>query len=351
LFPEYNIQRKLSTLRRVITSGEALAPGTVNSWYEKMEVPLHNLYGPTEASVDVTYYPTAAGDQVIPIGRPIWNTQMYITGKAGELMPVGAVGEINIGGVGLARGYLNKPELTQQKFVANPFRNGAKMYKTGDLGRWLENGNIEFIGRKDDQVKIRGFRIELGEVENALQSSSVIDSAVVVTRADKQGEKEMVAYVVSKEVLNAADIRTWLGKTLPAYMIPAHFVQMTALPLTPNGKTDRKRLPDPEGFGLGSGAEYVAPSNETEEKLVVIWQQLLGKERIGIRDSFFDLGGHSLKALLLVSEIQKEFGVNVNVKEVFVHPTIETVSNVIRAGKWVENSKNPRRENRNIVEV
>jgi bacitracin synthase 3 len=351
LFTNREVQERLSSLRRVITSGEALTPGSVNSWYEKVETPLHNLYGPTEASVDVTYYPTAAGDEVIPIGRPIWNTQMYITGKAGELMPVGAVGEINIGGVGLARGYVNKAGLTQEKFVVNPFRKDAKMYRTGDLGRWLENGNIEFIGRKDDQVKIRGFRIELGEIENALQSSPAIDSAVVVTRVDKQGEKELVAYVVSKQVMNAAELRSWLGKTLPAYMIPAHFVQMTALPLTPNGKTDRKRLPDPEGFGLGSGAEYVAPTNETEEKLVHIWQQLLGKERIGIRDSFFDLGGHSLKALLLVSEIQKEFGVNVNVKEVFLHPTIETVSNVIRAGKWVENSKTPRRENRNIVEV
>jgi amino acid adenylation domain-containing protein len=351
VFEDEHIAKRLHSLRRVITSGEALATGTVHSWYRKIQAPIHNLYGPTEASVDVTYYATSPEDNIIPIGRPIWNTQMYITGKAGELMPVGAVGEISIGGAGLARGYLNKPGLTKEKFVANPFHTGAQLYKTGDLGRWLEDGNIEYIGRKDDQVKIRGFRIELGEIENTLQTHPSIDATVVITRTDRQGEKELAAYIVSKEVLNAAELRSWLKALLPVYMVPAHFVQLDSLPLTPNGKTDRKRLPEPEGFELGSGAEYVAPANDIEEKLVFLWQDVLGREKIGIKDNFFDLGGHSLKALLVASHIQKEFAVNLGVKDVFMNPTIESMSNIIRVGQWVEGAKTNTRENRNIVEV
>jgi len=188
----------LQSLRRVITSGEALAADTVLSWYKKMDIPIYNLYGPTEASIEVSHYKTSRYDTKIPIGRPIWNTQLYIISEARQLQPMGVTGEICIGGVGLARGYINNAALTDEKFVINPFKEGGRMYKTGDLGRWLPDGNIEFIGRKDNQVKVRGYRIELGEIESALQGHEGVESAIVTARCDQYGEKELVAYVVSR---------------------------------------------------------------------------------------------------------------------------------------------------------
>ncbi|MVT11414.1 non-ribosomal peptide synthetase [Chitinophaga tropicalis] len=314
---------QLQSLRRVITSGEALPAETVNSWYELVDVPVHNLYGPTEASVDVTYYATQRGDRCIPIGRPIWNTSMYVLGSGDQLVPVGVVGEICIGGTGLARGYLNKPELTAEKFVANPFRSGEKIYRTGDLGRWLADGNIEYLGRKDDQVKIRGYRIELGEIEAALQGYEGISAAAVIARAVGSGEKELVAYVVGGEALQASALRAYLGSLLPAYMVPGYYVQLEALPLSPNGKLDRKRLPSPEGMGLSGSHEYIAPRSETEKQLVHIWESILGKQQIGIKDNFFELGGHSLKATRLASQIHKVFQVKLSLKELFSATVLE----------------------------
>jgi amino acid adenylation domain-containing protein len=332
LFGSDNIQDRLQSLRLVITSGEALAPATVHAWYEHLATPLHNLYGPTEASVDVTYYATSPGDTVIPIGRPIWNTQMYITGKNGEPSGIGVAGELHIAGVGLARGYLNRPELTAEKFVTNPFNAGQKMYKTGDLGRWLPDGNIEFLGRKDDQVKVRGYRIELGEIESALLSHADVKAAVVIARADAQGDRELVAYVITD--LATAELRAHLGRTLPPYMLPAYYISLENMPLTATGKIDKKALPDVTG--MQAGTEYMAPRTETEERLVAIWEELLDRERIGVRDNFFDLGGHSLKATRLITRIRKEFNVEIDLKNIFHEPTIEVLSDNIINHTWFQ---------------
>nr|WP_295873271.1 non-ribosomal peptide synthase/polyketide synthase [uncultured Chitinophaga sp.] len=318
-----SLSRRLSSLRGVMTSGEALPAETVNAWYQHVPVPVHNLYGPTEASVDVTYYTTAPGDTKVPIGRPIWNTAIHVLGAAGQLLPCGVTGEICIGGIGLSRGYLSKPALTAEKFVANPFLAGGRLYKTGDLGRWLPDGNIEYLGRKDDQVKVRGYRIEPGEIEAALLKHPSVMQVAVVAKTAVDGDIDLVAYLVGSEALSEASLKTHLEKTLPAYMVPAYYVPMSEFPLTANGKLDRKKLPDPEGLGMGRVVEYVAPSNPTEEKLVVIWQEILKREDIGVRDNFFDLGGHSLKATRLLSRIRQEFDVNIPLKDLFANASIE----------------------------
>jgi len=297
---------------------------------ERIEV--RNLYGPTEDTVYSTVY-RIYNDQPVLIGRPIANSSVYILNGADHLQPVGIAGEICIGGDGLARGYLHNAALTAEKFVANPFEPGQRMYRTGDLGRWLEDGHIEYLGRLDDQVKIRGYRIELGEVEEALRSYAGIEG-VVVTAGGGSAEKELVAYVVSKEELHISAIRLHLSKILPHYMLPSHFVRLDHIPLNSNGKTDRKSLPDPSGLGLGTGTEYVAPTNEIEEKIVLIWQGILGKEKIGIKDNFFELGGHSLIAMKIFAQIHKEFNIKMKLTDLFEKLTIEELGKDISRKMW-----------------
>jgi surfactin family lipopeptide synthetase A len=309
----------------VVTSGEALSKETVKNWYQLAAVPLHNLYGPTEASIEVTHYSVSAADTQILIGQPIRNIQIYITGKCGQLSRVGIAGEICIGGVGVARGYLNKAALTAAHFVDNPFGEG-KLYKTGDLGKWLPDGNIAFLGRKDEQVKIRGYRIEPGEIEAVLQGYETIESAVVLARANEEGEKELVAYVVAKETLNSTEIRSFMSKRLPAYMVPGHFVQLSVFPLTASGKVDRKRLPDPGSNGMETDTAYRAPGNEREQQLLVVWQEILGKEKIGTRDNFFELGGHSLSVIKMVRILNKKYGILLKIQDIYNHPTIEALA-------------------------
>ena len=318
-----DISLSLKSLRKVFTSGEALPLETIRLWYNKVNVPVHNLYGPTEASVDVTYYATSSQDSKIPIGRPIWNTQIYIVDRTGLPVPIGVRGEICIGGTGLARGYLNKTELTRDKFVANPFREGTRMYKTGDLGRWLPDGNVEFLGRIDDQVKIHGYRIEPGDVECALQRHQDVDAAIVAVKTDNSGEKNLVAYVVSTTALDVAALRSFIGKLLPAYMQPGYYVRIEKLPLGPNGKIDRRQLPDPEGLAMATGVAYVPPGNDTERRLVKIWEELLGRSPIGIKDNFFDLGGHSLKATRLATRISRAFHIKISLHHLFEAPVLE----------------------------
>ncbi len=322
VFEEEGSVEKLKSLKRVITSGEALGVETVESWYRYTDIPIYNLYGPTEASIDVSHYSTRKGDSRIPIGKPIWNTQLYIINEQCHLQGIGIPGEICLSGVGLARGYLNQPELTAQKFISNPFRKGERMYRTGDLGRWLPDGNIEFLGRKDDQVKIRGFRIELGEIENALHNHEGVSAAVVIARTTRDNEKELVAYVVCRDKIESGELRNWLGRQLPAYMIPSSYVELKELPVTVNGKINKKALPDPEGLGLESGVEYIAPRNEVEERLVEVWQQILGKEKIGIKDDFFQLGGDSFKAIRIAARLRKE----IIILDIYKNPTIETLA-------------------------
>uniref|UniRef100_UPI00046B0577 non-ribosomal peptide synthetase n=1 Tax=Caldalkalibacillus mannanilyticus TaxID=1418 RepID=UPI00046B0577 len=290
---------------------------------------VYNTYGPTEGTVCATYYQcTYDEQQSIPIGKPIANKKVYILNASNQLQPIGVPGELCVAGTGVARGYLNRPELTAEKFVANPFEPSEVMYRTGDAARWLPDGNIEYIGRLDNQVKIRGYRIELGEVEAQLLNIDSVQEAVVTAHEDTSGEKNLCAYYVSSLTWSISELREKLVQALPAYMIPTYFVQLEQLPTTSNGKVDRKALPAPEA-ALQSSAEYVAPRTEEEEKLVQIWREVLGVEKIGVKDHFFDLGGHSLRAMNLVSKINKEMNVNLPLRAVFRSPTVEAMAEVI----------------------
>ncbi|MCP4135479.1 MAG: HAD-IIIC family phosphatase, partial [bacterium] len=262
-------------------------------------------------------------DSKILIGKPIGNIEAFVMNN-GMLAPVGIPGELCVTGSGVARGYLNMPELTSEKFVPNLLNPDEIMYRTGDLARWLPDGNLEFLGRMDHQIKIRGFRIEPGEIESLLVGYSEISSAVVMAKEGTGGDKLLVAYIVSGNELDIPGLRDYLGKLLPDYMVPSFFVQMEELPLTQNGKVDRKALPEPDGT-FASGIEYVAPRNKTEETLVEIWREVLGVEQPGIHDNFFDLGGHSLKAIKMVSLIGKNLDVDISLKEIFSNPTIGSI--------------------------
>jgi len=300
---------------------------------------VENVYGPTETTIIVITHEVKEQSLHIPIGKPIANTQVYILSEdALEICPVGVPGDIYIAGDALARGYLFQPELTAEKFVPNPFAPGTRMYKTGDQGRWTPDGNVIFLGRKDGQVKVRGYRMELGEIEAALQTHPAVEKVVVTARTAKDGEKELIAYVVSKETFkDGAMLANYLMPKLPAYMIPTYFVPLEDFPLNANGKLDHKKLPSPEGAGLSLAAEYVAPRNETEEKLVRIWQEILGREKIGIKDNFFSIGGHSLNATRLASFIRREFDVSLGLPVIFNNTTIENLAMEIEKIYWANN--------------
>jgi amino acid adenylation domain-containing protein len=314
-----------ASLRRVICSGQALSLELQKRFFAALpEVALHNLYGPTEASVDVTYWACDESTSltVVPIGRPIANTQLYILNGSLEPVPLGVAGELYLAGVGLARGYLGRPDLTAGSFVANPFGEpGARMYRTGDLVRSLPDGSVEYLGRLDDQVKIRGFRIELGEIEAALAQCTGVREAVVVARDSGAGERALVAYVVpAAGEVPASVLREALQAVLPAYMVPQHFVQLERLPLTPNGKLDRRALPAPDL--TGDQAEYVAPRTPTEQTVANIWAEVLKLERVGIHDNFFELGGHSLSVMQVTSKVRSTFQHNLPLRALFEAPTL-----------------------------
>jgi amino acid adenylation domain-containing protein len=314
-------------LKKVLAGGDKLSPAHVNAVLEQYPgIEIINGYGPTENTTFSLTYSITTPAQVIPVGKPISNSTAYIMDKNNQLCPVGVVGEICVGGDGLARGYLNQHELTAQKFVANPFAPGSTMYRTGDLGRWLPDGNILFEGRKDDQVKIRGYRIEPGEIEAVIQNNPAVDSVVVVPITNAAGEKELAAYIVSE--VTVQDIRNHVAKELPAYMVPAYFIQLDELPLTPNGKVDRRNLPHP--VAVENNATYVAPRNEIEEKLASIWQEILGRENIGVKAHFFECGGHSLKLTILSGQLQKVFGAVIALKDLFTNPVLEQQAELIR---------------------
>ncbi len=354
---------------------------------------LFNMYGPTEATIIAAVMEIKRGEEdkygylsSIPIGKAAGNTFLYILNKYMNLCPVQVVGELYIGGEGVACGYLNNPELTAERFrgctpgykggrwpVASIIEDiggednrednrgqaniinikinrsfwesrtlfskrglypwqvltaGGILYKTGDLARWLEDGNIEYIGRVDFQVKIRGFRIELGEIENSLLKHEKIKEAVVIDRTGADGDKYICAYVVPVGELDLPEVREYLSKGLPGYMVPSYFVQVDEIPLSPSGKVDRKALPDP---GVMAGREYVAPRNVVEKKLVQIWSEVLSlpEDSIGIEDNFFILGGHSLKVVVMLAKLHKEFNIKLPVMEIFKDPTIKGISSMI----------------------
>jgi non-ribosomal peptide synthase protein (TIGR01720 family) len=298
------------------------------------------LYGPTENTVWTTWTEvktTGEWDKQPTIGGPIGNHRVYILGPHFNLKPIGAVGELCVGGEGLARGYLNRQELTKEKFIDNPFVRGEKIYRTGDLARWLPDGNIEFIGRIDYQVKLRGFRIELAEIEHRLLKNEGIENAVVLAKEDKSGNKYLCAYIVlepsywaifsdSAKTFDASQLKQHLAMTLPEYMIPSHFVEIEEIPVTPNGKIDRKVLPEPESGGT---MEYAAPTNDIEETMVKIWQEVLKVEKVGIHDNFFHLGGDSIKSIQVSSRMQKH-RLELKVKDLFSTPTIRELGKLVK---------------------
>ncbi|MFL5745679.1 MAG: amino acid adenylation domain-containing protein [Niastella sp.] len=314
-------------LRTLLAGGDKLSAVHINNLLRCYPIlKIVNGYGPTENTTFSLTYPIEKETTDIPVGRPINNSTAYILDERLQLCPVGVTGEICVGGIGLGRGYLNNEELTREKFIPHPWLPGERIYRTGDLGRWLPDGNIVFTGRKDEQVKIRGYRIEPGEIEKALQSHPDIDSAVVIAKVKPSGEKELVAYLTGKNTLTAPAIHAHLSRIVPAYMLPGYYVLLSAFPLTPNGKIDRRALPDPEGRSLLSDIEFVAPRNDIEEKLVAIWQQILGKDRIGVKDNFFEIGGHSLKVTQLISRINSSFLVQIRIQSIFREPTIENIA-------------------------
>ncbi len=336
LFLEDPEVRTCRSLRRVICSGEVLPYELQQRFFERLDAELHNLYGPTEAAVDVSYWqcrPEGDPNRVVPIGRPVANTQLYILDRNGKPAPIGAAGELHIGGVQVGRGYLNRPELTAEKFTPDPFGSdpAARLYKTGDLARFRPDGNIEFLGRLDFQVKVRGFRIELGEIETVLGQYPAVRDVVVLAREDVAGDMRLVAYVVPKlgTPLRASELREYLQEKLPEYMVPAAFVQMEALPLTPNGKVDRKNLPAPKWHDQSEEA-YSAPKDELEKAIAGIWQELLRVERVGVDDSFFDLGGHSLLIIQAHRRLHEVIDRELAIIDLFRYPTIRSLVQHLR---------------------
>ncbi|HEV2147771.1 MAG TPA: amino acid adenylation domain-containing protein [Longimicrobiaceae bacterium] len=313
-------------LRRVVCSGEALPPALVERFGERLpEAELHNLYGPTEAAVDVTAWrcPTDGSAARIPIGAPVANTRMYVLDPSGAPAPAGVAGELHIGGVQVARGYLGRAELTAERFVPDPFSGeaGARLYRTGDVGRWLPDGAIEYLGRNDHQVKVRGFRLEPGEIEACLAEHPGVREAVVLARADGAGDRRLVAYLVGEGPLEPEALRRSLQERLPEHMVPAAYVRLEKLPLTPSGKLDRGALPAPDGEAYARRG-YEAPVGEVEQALAEIWAELLGVERVGRNDHFFELGGHSLLAVTLIERMRQR-GLHADVRALFTTPRLE----------------------------
>jgi amino acid adenylation domain-containing protein len=327
------------SLRRVIVSGEALSGELARRFRACFgdRVELHNLYGPTEAAVDVTWWPAAgeSGARPVPIGHPVANTRIHLLDAAGGQVPVGVAGELCIGGVQVARGYWRRPDLTAERFVPDPLGRepGGRLYRTGDLARRLPDGAIDFLGRLDHQVKLRGVRIELGEVEAALAACPGVREAVAGVRG-AGAEARLAAWVVpvagETETVSVPALREALGRRLPALLVPSLFAVLPAFPLTPNGKIDRKALPDPEGGGRMASVPYAPPRTPVEETLVGIWQELLGVDRVGIDDHFFDLGGHSLLATRLMARVRDVFEVNVPLSALFEStPTVAGLAQAI----------------------
>jgi len=323
------------SVRYVIFGGEALNPAKLASWMQLYpNCKLVNMYGITETTVHVTYQSIdpqlALGSKSI-IGKPIPTLGAYILDANQQPVPISVGGELYITGAGLARGYLNQPELTAEKFLKNSFGNtpNERMYRTGDLGRWLPDGSIEYLGRLDEQVKIRGYRIELGEIETVLQKSEMVSKSVVIVHRDKEGYKRLVAYVVPKMNFTKEKALAYLKISLPEYMVPGLWVQLDNIPLTSNGKVNKSALPSPD-VTLLLNNQFVAPRNEIEFSLAAIWREILVIDRVGVHDNFFELGGHSLLLMRLVASIKKTFGVTLTIRTFFEVETLEELANYIR---------------------
>lgn len=322
-------------VRHVMCSGEALPPEVQEQFHRALpDTRLHNLYGPTEASVDVSFWEcrNTAGATTVPIGRPVANTRLYILNDAMEPVPDGVIGELHIGGVQLARGYLGRPDLTAERFVADPFGPG-RLYATGDLARYRPDGVIEYAGRKDHQIKIRGYRIEIEEIEAVLADHPAVRSCLVVVHEVTSADKRLTAFLTVKDGREAPqdELRAHLLERLPEYMVPAYFVQLDEFPLTANGKVDRKALPALSDVvqQARAGESHVDPRTGTEEALAQLWARLLELDRVGIHDDFFALGGHSLLVASMATEVQEKWGIPLMLTTVFKNRTVAALAQVI----------------------
>ena len=325
-----------TTLRDVMCSGEALPYDLQQRFFaivcgDSHNVGLHNLYGPTECAVDVSYWACIRDDErrTVPIGRPVANTQLYVLDEAMEPVPIGVAGELYLGGVQVGAGYWGRPELTADRFVRDPFSadSQARLYKTGDLARWLPDGVVEYLGRLDFQVKLRGFRIELGEIEAALSAHAGVREVVVVANENLPGGAALIAYYSTRgdDKPTSAELRTLLRGSLPEYMVPSAFVELDTLPLSPSGKVDRKALPVPEELAAVQ-AEFVAPRTAAEEQVASIWRDVLHVEQVGVHDDFFDVGGHSLLAMRVAGRLHSATGVRIPFRELFTLRTVESLA-------------------------
>jgi amino acid adenylation domain-containing protein len=325
---------RFAALKHVLSGGEVLRPALRMAIHAALpNAKLFNLYGPSEAAIDVTSYACVQPltRSAVPIGGAVDNTQIYVLDRHLRPVPTGVTGEICVGGVAVGRGYLNRPELTAERFLADPFREApARLYRTGDLGRRLPDGNVEYAGRNDFQVKIRGFRIELGEIERVLLGFPDIKETVVIADTEFPGREKLIGYVVTTKAgpISSAVLRTRLKRHLPDYMLPTSWVFMGRLPLNDNGKVDRGALPKPDSDRLDLGVEFVSPQNEIETTLAQVWAQVLNVSRIGIHDDFFALGGHSISATQLIWQLNDR-GMGVSVSALFQNPTVHSLARCI----------------------
>ncbi|UJB13509.1 non-ribosomal peptide synthase/polyketide synthase [Xanthomonas translucens] len=315
-------------VRQVIVGGEALTPAMRQRWLQGARTPLLDTYGPTEAIV-VASAQAVAADAPIGIGHPLSATRAYVLDRAGHALPIGACGELHLGGVALARGYLGRPDLTAERFVPDPFADqpGQRMYKSGDLACWRADGTLDFLGRNDRQLKLRGFRIELGEIESALRGCAGIDDALVLAREDRHDAHQLVAYLIGQDIA-VSSVHATLSDRLPDYMLPVAYAVLASWPLTASGKLDRAALPDPHAQAFNAQA-YAAPEGELEATLAALWSELLGVERVGRRDSFFALGGHSLLALRLISRIRSTLGLELTLAALFAQPRLAEMAQAL----------------------
>lgn len=324
---------KALSLEKICSGGESLKKEQVTALQKKLPgIKINNHYGPTEATIDATSLRDLVEYETNWIGKPLPNTQVYIVDSANRLVPTGVAGELLIGGDTLAVGYLNRKALTEEKFIQNPFSidPAARLYKTGDLARWLPDGNLEFLGRIDEQVKIRGFRIELGEIESVLSGYEAVKACAVKAVADAQGEIRLAAYIVPAQSYDKSALQHFLNANLPEYMMPAAWVELAEMPVNSNGKTDKKALPAPD-FSAQSTREYTAPQNEWERMLADIWKSLLHLEKVSVYDNFFELGGHSLLVMTLMSKVYHQTQIKISLPEVFLNPELAALAAVVAA--------------------
>ncbi len=331
-------QAAFPELKHCICSGEALTAAHRDLFFEKTggSVQLHNLYGPTEAAVDVTAYAVQRTDEMIPIGRPIWNTQIHILGPGGKPVPVGVPGELCIAGVQVGRGYIQLPEPTAASFVANPGNREERMYRTGDRAIWRSDGQILYAGRRDDQVKIRGFRIEAGEIEAALLEIETVRGAIVVAREDQNGDQRLIAYLLADEPIEQEAVRSHLLAYLPAYMIPAHCITLDQYPTTMSGKVDRNKLPEWHS-ATRQDRQQDEPETELEKLLTEIWRQVLGTEQISVHDNFFGIGGDSIKSIQAANRV-RERGYDIDTHHIFQYPVLKELALIIEE-EWKRKPK------------